>query len=82
MSGGKRMIKVFKIKERPLTLAELVQESGLVGSKLDEGQMKKRVGPCECGCLDYILLPVWSKAVKEGGKRYMNCVNCGRSTHL
>jgi hypothetical protein len=77
------MIKVFKIKERPLTLSELIQESGLVGNKItDEYEMKKRLAPCACGSLSFVLLPMHSKAVKEGGKRYMFCLDCGATTHL
>lgn len=77
------MIKVFRVKERPLTMAELIQESGLVGNKItDDFEMKKRLGPCECGSLSWILLPMHSKVVKEGGKRYMFCLDCGATSHL
>jgi hypothetical protein len=77
------MIKVFRIKERPLTMVELIQESDLVGNKVaDEYEMKKRLGPCECGSLSWILLPMHSKPVKEGGKRYIVCLDCGASSHL
>jgi hypothetical protein len=36
----------------------------------------------ECNCNSWIVLPRESAAVKEGGKPYIECMNCGYSTHL
>jgi len=36
-----------------------------------------RLAPCECGSKDFILLPIWSTAVKQGGKHYLVCAHCG-----
>jgi hypothetical protein len=42
-----------------------------------EGWTFERIGPCECGSIDYILMPAWSSAVREGGKDYLICAHCG-----
>jgi len=40
-------------------------------------------GKCpECDCNSWILLPKESVAVKEGGKPYIECMNCGVTSHL
>jgi hypothetical protein len=36
----------------------------------------------ECGNNEWILLADDSCAVREGGKPYMECMNCGTITHL
>ena len=36
----------------------------------------------DCDCNSWILLPSESVAVKEGGKAYIECMNCGLTTHL
>ena len=36
----------------------------------------------ECGKNHWILLPAESVAVREGGKPYMECINCGLQTHF
>jgi len=77
------MVKILKVKERPLSLSELVHEASLVGGRLTEEEMKKRIEPCpKCGCQTWILLPIHSKPVKEGGKRYMHCQDCCYPSHL
>ena len=59
--------------------------------KLDEilrGQsMTDRMGSeealCpECGENSWMLLPIESSPVREGGKTYIECLNCGYQTHL
>lgn len=72
-------VRIYEIKGRPLKIGEVLRASGF---KMTEDEMEKRIGLCECGCDSWILLPIWSKGVKDGGKRYMNCVDCGRSGHL
>lgn len=39
-------------------------------------------GNCECGGSEWILLPKESIAVSQGGKPYIECMNCGELTHL
>jgi len=40
-------------------------------------------GKCiECDCDCWILYPKESVAVREGGKDYCECMNCGYVTHL
>jgi hypothetical protein len=40
-------------------------------------------GNCEdCGQNEWILLPKESYAVRVGGKPYIECYNCGHTTHL
>ena len=36
----------------------------------------------DCDCNSWILLPKESAAVREGGKAYCNCMECGYLTHL
>lgn len=49
--------------------------------------LKERMGDDEAKCPDcsnneWWLLPSDSVAVREGGKPYIECLNCGYSTHL
>lgn len=44
------------------------------------GSEEARCG--ECGNNEWILLADDSCAVREGGKPYMECMNCGTLTHL
>ena len=37
---------------------------------------------CECSRREWYLLPSESIMVKEGGKPYCECMNCGMLTHL
>jgi hypothetical protein len=39
-------------------------------------------GKCECGHNEWMLLADECVAVKEGGKPYIECLNCGMLTHL
>jgi len=40
-------------------------------------------GKCEnCGNDEWIMLPDECVAVREGGKQYIECINCGEVTHL
>lgn len=44
-----------------------------------------RLGGKHCNCTEggvFKLYPENSKLVQEGGKRYMECVNCGDVSHL
>ena len=36
----------------------------------------------ECGENKWMLLPKEGSAVREGGKPYIECLNCGYTTHL
>ena len=36
----------------------------------------------KCDCNSWILLPIESVAVSQGGKPYCECMNCGLTTHL
>jgi hypothetical protein len=44
------------------------------------GSMSANCGGC--GCNSWILLPQESVAVSQGGKPYIECMNCGEKTHL
>ena len=53
----------------------------------DQLTMTERMGSDEAKCSDcgenkWILLPVESVAVTQGGKPYCECMNCGLTTHL
>ena len=48
-----------------------------------EFTVEDRIGKCpECDSNSWILLPEESCAVREGGKAYCECMNCGELTHL
>lgn len=36
----------------------------------------------ECGKNEWMLLPKECVSVREGGKQYIECLNCGSQTHL
>jgi hypothetical protein len=49
---------------------------GTLNDRLPEGK-------CEnCGGTEWYFLPVESVAVREGGKPYIECLNCGNIEHL
>jgi len=68
-------IKIYEVKASPMTKKKL---DDLWGYKYP----MDRIGPCECGCTRWILLPKNSAVVVEGGKFYMVCVDCGVFSHL
>lgn len=46
-------------------------------------RMGNKEGTCpECGCNSWIILPKESSAVSQGGKPYIECMECGTSSHL
>jgi hypothetical protein len=73
---------VYKLGEK-YTVKELIEESGL---PFTEEDMKDRLSGKHCECEEgqsmFVLLPKEHPAVKEGGKRYMLCINCGKASHL
>jgi DNA-directed RNA polymerase subunit M/transcription elongation factor TFIIS len=45
--------------------------------------IEERIGKCpDCGGTKWWLLPKEGAAVREGGKPYCECLNCGYQTHL
>lgn len=48
-----------------------------------EERMGNPNGSCEdCGENEWILYPKESYSVRVGGKPYIECINCGHTTHL
>lgn len=48
-----------------------------------EERMGNPNGSCEdCGSNEWILYPKESYSVRVGGKPYIECINCGHTTHL
>lgn len=46
-------------------------------------RMGNKEGTCpECGCNSWIILAKESSAVSQGGKPYIECMECGTSSHL
>ena len=46
-------------------------------------RMGNKEGTCpECGCNSWIILPKESSAVSQGGKPYIECMECGTNSHL
>jgi len=52
------------------------------GLSLTERMGSEKAECPECGCNHWWLLPREGAAVREGGKPYIECLNCGYSTHL
>ena len=56
--------------------------------RITKGQTSaERMGTSEalcpdCGKNEWWLMPTMSSAVREGGKPYIECLNCGYQTHL
>jgi len=65
--------RVYQITKTAMTLTQLKDRAGWNDWDFS------RLGPCECGSVDYIILPTWSEAVREGGKDYLICAHCGGS---
>lgn len=53
-------------------------------SKITKGiPVEERIQPCpECGGTEWWLYPKEGVAVREGGKPYCECLDCGHQTHL
>ncbi len=52
----------------------------------NEFSIKERMGNdegmCSCGHNEWMLLAKESVAVSQGGKPYIECLNCGETSHL
>lgn len=71
--------KFFQAKLVELNEQELDKE--LSGCSLEERLPNN--GECtECGANQWWLLPKEGVAVREGGKSYIECLDCGYQTHL
>lgn len=75
---------VFKDKKakKPMARHELAKAFGpAMGELYDMSRLEGN--HCDCnGNGEFVLLPLNSKAVREGGKRYMKCRKCGLHSHL
>lgn len=69
-------LKFYQAELRTIEEAEL--------SRITKGQpITQRISECPlCGGTDWWLLPKESSAVREGGKPYCECLDCGHVTHL
>jgi hypothetical protein len=65
---------------KPLTGSEVLELTN--GLSIAE-RLGNEKGSCpDCGLNQWWLLPKEGVAVKEGGKPYCECLNCGYQTHL
>jgi len=76
------MSKFYKCKleevEDPIKEAYPHLEKGVITFEERLGD-----GTCEdCGASNWMFLPEESSAVREGGKPYIECLDCGHVTHL
>ena len=62
--------KIYEVKSKPLTQKQIDKIWG-------ESYNESRLGYCECGSNRWILMPEDSDTVKEGGKFYLICYDCG-----
>ncbi len=74
-----RKPEFFQAELRKLTDEEVLKETK--GLSVDERMGKDAKCP-ECGDNRWWLLPKAGAAVREGGKPYCECLNCGYQTHL
>lgn len=82
--GYQESLDDFKPKFFQAKLVEINQEQldmELKGCSLEERLPNNACCP-DCGKNEWWLLPKESVAVKEGGKPYIECLNCGYQTHL
>ena len=86
------MNKIFKEGSNiPLTPTEIAAAANAITrnkpftAEMFDGQNSRIAGNghgyCNGNC-EFVLLPLYDTAVKEGGKRYMVCRKCGASSHL
>jgi hypothetical protein len=65
---------------KPLTEAEV---NVLTKGQSLTDRMGSESAECpECHTNSWMLLPIESSPVREGGKPYCECLNCGYQTHL
>lgn len=72
--------KFYQAELRPIDDCELTQITR--GESLTERMGNEDAQCPECGKNEWWLLPKMGVAVKEGGKPYCECLNCGYTTHL
>ena len=80
---------VFKHEnsKRPMNIAELTNTFNKFhsinnGEMYDESRITGQLCECPSGRGSFVLLPLDSQEVKEGGKLYMRCQRCGCYSHL
>jgi hypothetical protein len=52
------------------------------GQSLTERMGSEQAECPDCGCNHWWLMPVEGPAVRIGGKPYLECLNCGYTTHM
>jgi Zn ribbon nucleic-acid-binding protein len=87
----KTMSDIIKLPKPKFYKSELVEIHNVLGEvyphQKEPPTMTERMGSedakCpECSNNEWWLLPADSVAVREGGKPYIECLNCGYHTHL
>ena len=72
--------KFYQAVLKPLTEAEV---NVLTKGQSLTDRMGSETAECpECKENSWMLLPIESSPVREGGKPYIECLNCGYQTHL
>ena len=59
-----------------------VNQNGKVTMTMTERMGSEEAKCSECGKNHWMILPIQSSAVREGGKPYIECLECGNITHL
>ena len=72
--------KFYQAVLKPLTEEEVLKETN--GIPIADRMEDEEATCWHCGSNEWWLLPKESAAVKEGGKPYCECLNCGQQTHL
>ena len=72
--------KFYKAKLFPLTIKELLEITK--GQNIAELMYDKEARCPVCGKTKWWIFPDESIVMREGGKPYCECINCGYNTHL
>jgi len=59
-----------------------INQNGKVTMTMTERMGSEEAKCTECGENKWMILPNECVAVREGGKPYIECLNCGYTTHL
>jgi flavoprotein len=60
----------------------LINQNGKISMTMTERMGSEEAKCSDCGKNVWMLLPNECSAVREGGKAYIECLNCGLITHL
>ena len=76
-------VKFYQAELREIPVDKIIEHCYPLHHK--QITLEERLGDCkcpDCGTSEWWLLPKEGVAVREGGKDYIECIECGYNTHL